>query len=69
MSKVIELISSVLGVGVDINSDMEDINEWDSFNHVLIMIELKSEFKLNIKQEDFKELNTVKKIIEAIEKN
>lgn len=67
MNKVFEVISSVLDATVDINSSIENTEEWDSFAHVLIMIELKSEFGLNIKQEDFEELGSVKKIIEFVE--
>lgn len=67
MNKVIKVISSVLGVPVDINSSMENTNEWDSFSHVMIMIELISEFDLNIKQEDFQELLSVKKIVAFVE--
>ena len=67
MSKVIEVISSVLDTNVDIKSSMENTLEWDSFAHVLIMIELISEFELDIKQEDFQELISVEKIIELVE--
>jgi acyl carrier protein len=69
MSKVIEVISSVLDTSVDIESNMENTEEWDSFAHVLIMIELISEFELEINQEDFQELLSVKRIIELVENN
>ena len=67
MNKVFEVISSVLDVTVDINSSMENTEEWDSFAHVLIMIELKSEFGIDVKQEDFEELGSVIKIIDFVE--
>jgi acyl carrier protein len=66
MDKVVEVISTVLDVSVNVNSDMTNTKEWDSFAHVLIMMELQSEFGLNIKQEDFHELTSVKKIIEKL---
>ena len=69
MSKVIEVISSVLDTSVDIESNMENTEEWDSFAHVFIMIELISEFELEINQEDFQELLSVKRIIELVENN
>lgn len=69
MNKVIKVISSVLDVTVDIKSNMENTKEWDSFAHVLIMMEIISEFGLSIKQEDFEELTSVKKIEEFIENN
>ena len=63
------MISSVLDTSVDIESNMENTEEWDSFAHVLIMIELISEFELEINQEDFQELLSVKRIIELVENN
>ena len=63
-----EVLSTVLDVSVDINSDMENTKEQDSFAHVLIMIELKSEFGLNVEQEDFHELTSVEKIIGKLAK-
>ena len=67
MSKVVEIIAKVLNVGVDIESSMENVEEWDSFNQVMIMIELKSEFDLDLNQEDFQDLTSVKNILKITE--
>jgi acyl carrier protein len=67
MSNVIEIIAKVLNVDVDIESSMENVEEWDSFNHVMIMIELKSEFDLDFNQEDFQWLTSVKNILKITE--
>ena len=69
MNRVIEIIGKILGVEVDIDSSMERIEEWDSFNHVMIMIELKSEFGLDFSQDDFQKLTSVKNILEIVEKS
>ena len=66
MDKVVEVISTVLDESVDMNSAMENTKQWDSFNHVLIMIELKSEFGLDVRQEDFHELTSVRKILNKL---
>ena len=66
MDKVFEVISTVLDESVDMKSTMENTKQWDSFNHVLIMIELKSEFGLDVRQEDFHELTSVMNIINKI---
>ena len=66
MSKIFEVISMVLGVTVDENSSMENTKEWDSFNHVLVMIELKSEFGLDVRQEEFHELISVNDIVNKL---
>jgi acyl carrier protein len=59
-------MTQVLGVDVDIDSSMENVDEWDSFNHVMLMIELKSEFNLDVSQEDFSQLTSVKEIINVL---
>jgi len=59
-------MTQVLGVDVDINSSMENVDEWDSFNHVMLMIELKSEFNLDVSQEDFSQLTSVKEIMNIL---
>ena len=66
MNKLIEIMTQVLGVDVDINSSMENVDEWDSFNHVMLMIELKSEFNLDVSQEDFSQLTSVKEIMNIL---
>ncbi|KHA61692.1 hypothetical protein NL53_05095 [Vibrio variabilis] len=66
MNKLIEVMTRVLGVDVDIDSSMETIDEWDSFNHVMLMIELKSEFNLDVSQEDFSRLTSVKDIMNIL---
>lgn len=59
-------MTRVLGVDVDIDSSMETVDEWDSFNHVMLMIELKSEFNLDVSQEDFSRLTSVKDIMNIL---
>jgi len=66
LNKLIEIMTQVLGVDVDINSSMENVDEWDSFNHVMLMIELKSEFNLDVSQEDFSQLTSVKEIMNIL---
>ncbi|ANU37734.1 acyl carrier protein [Vibrio scophthalmi] len=66
MNKVIEIISQVLGTPVDASSSMENVETWDSFNHVMIMIELKSEFDLKINQDEFEKLTSVLSIVAKV---
>jgi acyl carrier protein len=66
MDKVFEVISMVLNVPVDENSSMDNVEAWDSFNHGLIMIELKSEFGLDVRQEEFDKLTSVKSIVNKL---
>lgn len=66
LNKLIEVMTRVFGVDVDVDSSMETLNEWDSFNHVMLMIELKSEFNLDVSQEDFSKLTSVKDIMNIL---
>ena len=59
-------MTRVFGVDVDVDSSMDTLNEWDSFNHVMLMIELKSEFNLDVNQEDFSRLTSVKDIMSIL---
>lgn len=63
MNKIIEIISQVLGTSVDENSSMENVEAWDSFNHVMIMIELKSEFDFDIGQDEFDKFTSIQAIV------
>tara|TARA_R110001606_G_scaffold232376_1_gene379915 strand:+ start:1030 stop:1245 length:216 start_codon:yes stop_codon:yes gene_type:complete len=66
LNKLIEIMTRVFGVDVDVDSSMDTLNEWDSFNHVMLMIELKSEFNLDVNQEDFSRLTSVKDIMSIL---
>lgn len=59
-------MTRVLGVDVDVDASMATVDEWDSFNHVMLMIELKSEFNLDVSQEDFSRLTSVKDIMNIL---
>ncbi|EPF7653005.1 TPA: acyl carrier protein [Vibrio vulnificus] len=63
MNKIIEIISQVLGTSVDENSSMENVEAWDSFNHVMIMIELKSEFDFELGQDEFDKFTSIQAIV------
>lgn len=65
-NRVIEILTNLLSADIFVESSMENVTEWDSFNHVLLMIELQSEFSLSIKQEDYEKLVTVSEIVEYL---
>lgn len=46
----------------------EDIEEWDSVAHIQIIFELEEAFELQFDAEEIVELNSVEKIINAIER-
>lgn len=64
--QVINIIFNLLennNLKIDKNTDSEDIAEWSSLKHILILNEIESIFKINFDFEDILELTTVEEII------
>ena len=52
---------------IDINSSVENINSWDSMNHMLIMIALKEKLGLDLSPSDIADAISVKEILKIIQ--
>lgn len=70
-----EILSQVqqvfkLAMGDDVNVDMETekdmILEWDSLNHLNLVVELENSFDLGLSMQEIEEMNSVKGIVELI---
>jgi len=46
----------------------EDIKEWDSLSHMNLVSGLESEFGVSMEIDDISEMDSVKKVIEVVEK-
>ena len=46
----------------------DDIKEWDSLSHMNLVSELEKEFGLSMEIDDISEMDSVKKVIEVVEK-
>lgn len=44
---------------IDLNSNMEDIPEWDSFKHIELIISIEEEFKLKLEYSDTTEMTSI----------
>ncbi len=65
--KIIELIEEVLGVEAGTISEetrIQDVEEWDSLMHVMIIGEMESRLGISIPLEEAAELESVKEILE-----
>ena len=70
--KIIEIISSVLDIPEsEINADMafSDIPEWDSLIHVHIISAIEEEFGFNFTLDMMMDIETIRDVIEIVEKN
>lgn len=69
--RVEEVIARTLGVPVDrIEPDTRaaDIAEWDSLHHFVIAMEIEEEFGFKFSLEELAELDSVRKILDSIER-
>jgi acyl carrier protein len=48
------------------SSEIDSTSQWDSLNHLRLMIELESEFGINLTPNNFQELTSYNKIIKFI---
>ena len=69
--KIIFCISKILNLKVSQlsqKSSSKNIKNWDSMNHVKIIVGIEKEFKIKINTSIATELNSIKKIISYINK-
>jgi acyl carrier protein len=68
LGKVQDVFKAAMGnhVTVDMNTEKPMVEEWDSLNHLNLVVELESAFGLNLSMKEIEELNSVKKIVEII---
>jgi len=53
---------------INLNSKSKQIIDWDSMNHIMLIMEINKFYKIDIKLEDSIKIDSVKKIISTIEK-
>ncbi len=53
VNKVKNIISKIVGLDINENTSPEEINGWDSLNHLNIILSIEEEFDLAIPPEDF----------------
>ena len=69
--KVFEIVAECLEKNVSdltLDTDMDDVEEWDSMRNVMILSRLEEEFDVMIPEDDIFDLVTVGAIVEEIEK-
>jgi len=68
--RVIELIANVFGIELDslnMDSNFENLDEWDSLNHIRLMEEIEKEFGLNLTSDDMISFISVRSIVKGLE--
>ena len=68
MREVVDIVSGIVKVPVDENTEMGTIQEWDSIRNVMILSALESHFGILFPEDDIFDLTSVKAIVDEIEK-
>jgi len=68
LTRVQEVFKLAMGdeVQVDMNTEKDMILEWDSLNHLNLVVELENSIDLGLSMEEIEGLNSVKGIVELI---
>ncbi len=70
-SQVRDIISEVLekpDLKVDASTRADDVEGWDSFNHINIVVAVESHFGIKINTAEIEELRNVGELVELIER-
>lgn len=71
LTEVGEIIADVLdasGLAVTMDTTAEDVEGWDSFNHINIVVAVEEHFKIKMNTAEIEELRNVGGFVELIEK-
>ncbi len=68
LSQVQDIFRLAMGndINVDMNTEKEMILEWDSLNHLNLVVELENVFDLGLSMEEIEELHSMKGIVDMI---
>lgn len=68
LNKVQEIFKLAMGndVTVDMDTEKDMIQEWDSLNHLNLVVELENSFDLGLSMQEIEELNSVRGIVDLI---
>ena len=68
LTRVQEVFKLAMGddVQVDMNTEKDMILEWDSLNHLNLVVELENSFDLGLSMEEIEGMNSVKGIVDLI---
>lgn len=70
-NKVIKIFSIILNLPLNklnLKSSPEDIPEWDSLNHIKVIMEIENAFRVEILPEEALEINTILDICKMLYK-
>ena len=69
LKQIIQTLSSVIGVDeseLSISSDIKNTSSWDSYNHVMFVMQICEQFSIEFNQEIIMDFTSVRKIYNHI---
>ena len=70
--ELLDLISDILGVSsgnLDMTSVMDDIDEWDSLNHLRLVAAVEQEFSIRLDMDEIESIDSVQSLQAAISRH
>ena len=61
-----DIMEKILKVPVDENSNRQNIDVWDSFSHLDILVEIEKKYKIEFEPEEMAEINSFQDIIKIV---
>ena len=65
-SKLLDILTTILGENVDENCSAETMEAWDSLTHIEIIVTIEEEFGIKIPQKKIPELKSFRSLLETI---
>ena len=68
-SDLFKIFAKVFGLmdnSINMSTSQENIENWDSLNHILLIVEIEKKFDMKFKVGEISELNSVKKIFKRV---
>ena len=68
-SDLFKIFAKVFGLmdnSINMGTSQENLENWDSLNHILLIVEIEKKFDIKFKVGEISELNSVKKIFKRV---
>ena len=64
--KILSILSHLLKVDLNLDSNMDNTNGWDSLMHIQILSAIETEFNIDLKFEDTLKMLDINNIVETV---
>jgi|TARA_B110000971_G_scaffold186685_1_gene195554 acyl carrier protein len=53
---------------LNLDSNIKNITDWDSMNHIILIMEINKKYKISISLEESVKINSIKNIVKVVKK-